>query len=159
MNWLVMKLVFMTIPTQPMPFFVKPIARKICNTVLVRLIDPNVDTAMEFMEDHLAKHKWFAGDRLTLADFQMSFALEAALSRVKNVDRYTHMMAYRQRINDRPAYQRAIAKGGEWVARSWVTDLPTGQAYGNPVLLAGESVIHHSPSWCLRRVMFTDKRP
>ena len=112
MNWLVMKLVFMTIPTQPMPFFVKPIARKICNTVLIRLIDPNVDTAMEFMEDHLAKHKWFAGDRLTLADFQMSFALEAALSRVKNVDRYTHMMAYRQRINDRPAYQRAIAKGG-----------------------------------------------
>ena len=31
MNWLVMKLVFMTIPTQPMPFFVKPSAKQICN--------------------------------------------------------------------------------------------------------------------------------
>jgi glutathione S-transferase len=112
MNWLVMKLVFMTIPTQPMPFFVKPIARQICNTVLAKLIDPNVDTAMEFMEAHLAKHKWFSGDRLTMADFQMSFAVEAALSRSKNADKFAHLVAYRQRINDRPAYQRAIAKGG-----------------------------------------------
>jgi glutathione S-transferase len=112
MNWLVMKLVFMTIPTQPMPFFVKPIARQLCSTVLAKLIDPNVDTAMEFMEAHLAKHKWFSGERITLADFQMSFAVEAALSRSKSTDKYSHLMAYRQRINDRPAYQRAIAKGG-----------------------------------------------
>jgi glutathione S-transferase len=67
---------------------------------------------MEFMEAHLAKHKWFSGDRLTLADFQMSFAVEAALSRSKNAEKYAHLVAYRQRINDRPAYQRAIAKGG-----------------------------------------------
>jgi len=33
MNWLVMKLVFMTIPTQPMPFFVRPIARELCKKV------------------------------------------------------------------------------------------------------------------------------
>ena len=33
LNWLVMKLVFMTIPTQPMPFFVRPIARQLCATV------------------------------------------------------------------------------------------------------------------------------
>ena len=31
MNWLVMKLVFSTIPTRPMPFFAKPIARGLCD--------------------------------------------------------------------------------------------------------------------------------
>jgi hypothetical protein len=81
MNWLVMKLVFMTIPRQPMPFFVRPIARKLCATVQAKLIDPNLKSAMEFIEDHLAKNTWFAGERLTLADFQMSFAVAALLSR------------------------------------------------------------------------------
>ncbi len=112
MNWLVMKLVFMTIPTQPMPFFVKPIARQLCNTVLARLVNPNVESGMRFMDAHLAQHPWFAGEHLTMADFQMSFAVEAALSRSQNAAQYPHLQAYRERINARPAYQRAIAKGG-----------------------------------------------
>lgn len=112
MNWLVMKLVFVTIPTQPMPFFVKPVARQLCKQVLAKLVDPNVNAAMEFMEAHLAKHKWFSGDHITLADFQMSFAIEAVLSRGQDADKYPHLMAYKQRIIERPAYQRAIAKGG-----------------------------------------------
>ena len=45
MNWLVMKLVFMTIPKQPMPFFVRPIARALCGNVQAKLIDPNLATA------------------------------------------------------------------------------------------------------------------
>ena len=112
MNWLVMKLVFLTIPTQPMPFFVRPIARQLCRQVLAKLVDPNVTTAMEFMEAHLIKHLWFAGRDLTLCDFQMSFAVEAALSRGADADKYPHLVAYRERINARPAYQRAIEKGG-----------------------------------------------
>jgi glutathione S-transferase len=112
MNWLVMKLVFMSIPKQPMPFFVRPIARQLCQQVMAKLVDPNVTTAMDFMEAHLAKHRWFSGDALTLADFQMSFAVEAVLARGAGADKYPKLLAYRQRINARPAYQRAIAKGG-----------------------------------------------
>jgi glutathione S-transferase len=112
MNWLVMKLVFMTIPTQPMPFFVRPIARALCNTVQAKLIDPNVSNSMEFMEKHLASHNWFAGKNLTLADFQMSFAVEAVLSRGVDANKYPRLAAYRDRLNARPAYQRAIEKGG-----------------------------------------------
>ena len=63
MNWLVMKLVFMSIPRQPMPFFVRPIARKLCATVIEKLIDPNLASAKAFIEDHLAHHAWFAGER------------------------------------------------------------------------------------------------
>lgn len=112
MNWLVMKLVFMSIPAQPMPFFVKPIARALCAQVQAKLIDPNLASALEFMDAHLAKHPWFAGEQLTMADFQMSFAVEAALSRAGGADHVAHLQAYRQRMVARPAYQRAVAKGG-----------------------------------------------
>jgi glutathione S-transferase len=112
MNWLVMKLVFTTIPTQPMPFFVRPIARALCGKVQAALIDPNLTTALDFMEQHLAHHAWFAGDQLTLADFQMSFAVEAARSRASGKGNYPHLQAWRDKVAARPAWQRALDKGG-----------------------------------------------
>jgi len=112
MNWLVMKLVFMNIPRQPMPFFVRPIARKLCATVQAKLIDPNLKSAMEFIEGHLAQNDWFAGKRITLADFQMSFAVAALLSRADAAGQCPHIAAWLKRIEARPAYQRGIAKGG-----------------------------------------------
>lgn len=112
MNWLVMQLVFGSIPRQPMPFFVRPIARTLCATVQRKLIAPNVQTALAFMEAHLAQHRWFAGEHLSLADFQMSFAVEAALARGNTASAWPHLQAYLQRIQARPAYQRALEKGG-----------------------------------------------
>ena len=112
MNWLVMKLVFASIPKQPMPFFVRPVAKALCATVQSKLIDPNVDTALDFMENHLATHHWFAGEHITMADFQMSFAVEAALARANPGKPRPHLQAYLQRMQARPAYQRGIAKGG-----------------------------------------------
>ena len=118
MNWLVMKLMFMTIPTQPMPFFVRPIARQLCATVQAKLIDPNVATALAFMESHLSTHRWFAGEQISIADFQMSFAVEAALSRSANIKQFPKLVAYRDRMHARPAYQRALAKGGPVIMTS-----------------------------------------
>ena len=116
MNWLVMKLVFATIPTQPMPFFVRPIARGISEAVLKKLIDPNLDTALAFMEAHLGKHQWFSGDDITMADFQMSFAVDAALSRVAKGKHYPKLRDFKKRMESRPAYQRALEKGGPTLA-------------------------------------------
>ncbi len=112
MNWLVMKLVFMTIPRQPMPFFVRPIARKLCATVQAKLIDPNLKSAMEFIEGHLGRNTWFAGERLTLADFQMCFAVAALLSRADAAGHCPHIAAWLKKVEARPAWQRALAKGG-----------------------------------------------
>ena len=112
MNWLVMKLVFGSIPTQPMPFFVRPVARAICTGVQQRLIDPNLATAVAFIEAHLGQHAWFAGPEITMADFQMSFAVEALASRASQAGASPHLQAYLQRMRARPAYQRALAKGG-----------------------------------------------
>jgi len=66
---------------------------------------------MDFMDAHLAQHPWFAGAHLTLADFQMCFAVEAALVRSSGPAR-PHLQAYLNRLRQRPAYQRAIQKGG-----------------------------------------------
>jgi len=118
MNWLVMKLVFVSIPRQPMPFFARPIARAICGKVQAQLVDPNLQAALAFIEDHLSRHRWFAGDDITIADFQMSFPVEALLSRATGTGNYPHLLAYRQRMRARPAYQRAEAKGGPTVMAS-----------------------------------------
>jgi glutathione S-transferase len=112
MNWLVMKLVFMSIPTQPMPFFVRPVAKAICAQVQAKLVDPNLATALAFMEAHLATHSWFAGKHISMADFQMSFAVEAALARGGDFGPFPKLQAYRARMVARPAYQRALEKGG-----------------------------------------------
>jgi glutathione S-transferase len=112
MNWLVMKLVFVTIPTQPMPFFVRPIARQLCAQVQQKLVDPNIGNALAYMDQHLSTYAWFAGEQLTLADFQMSFAVEAAMSRGGDAQRFPHLAAYRDRMVALPAYQRGVAKGG-----------------------------------------------
>ena len=112
MNWLVMQLVFDSIPRQPMPFFVRPVARALCAGVQQKLIQPNVQAALAFMENHLAQHRWFAGEHLSLADFQMSFAVEAVLARGNTASAWPHLQAYLQRIQARPAYQRALEKGG-----------------------------------------------
>ena len=51
-----------------------------------------------------------------MADFQMSFAVEALLSRGTEAARYPHICAYNARMQARPAYQRALAKGGPVIA-------------------------------------------
>jgi glutathione S-transferase len=112
MNWLVMKLVFVTIPKRPMPFFAKPVARGISEKVQAQLVDPNLQAATAFIEEHLAHHRWFAGEEITMADFQMSFAVEALLSRATGAGRHPHLDAYHARMRARPAYQRAEARGG-----------------------------------------------
>jgi glutathione S-transferase len=67
---------------------------------------------MAFIEDHLTKNTWFAGERLTLADFQMSFAVAALLSRANAAGQCPHIADWLKRVEARPAWQRGIAQGG-----------------------------------------------
>jgi glutathione S-transferase len=114
MNWVVMKLVFVNIPKQRMPFFARPVARAISQQVLQRPVDPNIDTALQLVEQTLQDRPWLCGEQLALADIQMSFAVEAALAMAGDTaaSRYPRTTAYRERFRARSAYQRALAKGG-----------------------------------------------
>ncbi|RZA30410.1 MAG: glutathione S-transferase, partial [Lysobacteraceae bacterium] len=57
---------------------------------------------------------WFAGSEFSAADIQMSFALEAAASRGGLGGQYPKLTAFLARIHARPAYARALERGGEY---------------------------------------------
>ena len=109
---LVMKLIFGAIPTRPMPFFVRPIARQLCAKVQEGFIDPSIAAQLQMIDEHLSRHEWFTGDTISLADFQMSFPVAAAMARSGAAKQLKHMAAYAKKIEARPAYQRALEKGG-----------------------------------------------
>jgi glutathione S-transferase len=66
------------------------------------------------MESELARDQWFAGPEFTAADIQLSFPLEAAASRAGLDASRPRLMAFLGRIHARPAYQRALERGGPY---------------------------------------------
>ncbi|MBQ0793252.1 MAG: glutathione S-transferase family protein, partial [Oleispira antarctica] len=110
---MVMNLVLSKVKDSPMPFFVKPIAKKIADQIVKQFSGPNIKRSLEFIEEHLSKNTWFCGDQLTGADVQMSFPLEASAARGM-VDQYPNILAYVKRFQALPAYQAALAKGGDY---------------------------------------------
>ena len=111
---LLLKLVFDKIENTPMPFFVKPIAKAIAGKAKAGFITPQITTHLDFMEAELGKSTWFAGDTFTGADIQMSFPVEAAQARGGLNASRPKLMAYLERIHARPAYQRALERGGPY---------------------------------------------
>lgn len=111
---LLMKLVFLRIKSTPMPFFVKPIARGIADKVLGSFVDPNLDRQMAFMEAELAARPWFVGQDFSAADIQMSFPIEAANARGALGSGTPRLKDWLTRAHARPAYQRALARGGKY---------------------------------------------
>jgi glutathione S-transferase len=111
---LLLKLVFDRIEEGPMPFFVKPIAKAISHKVKGMFITPNLERHLDFLEGELSRSKWFAGKEFTAADVQMSFPLEAAAARAVLDERRPKLMAFLKRIHARPAYKRALERGGEY---------------------------------------------
>ena len=114
MSPLLMKLVFNRIEKTPMPFFAKPIAKAIAKKTKSSFIDPQIKAHLEFIESELQKSTWFAGGRLTGADIQMSFPLEAAAARGGLDDSYPKITAFLKRIHARAGYKRALERGGEY---------------------------------------------
>ena len=67
------------------------------------------------MEAELARSAWFAGDEFSAADIQMSFPLEAAAARARAGSRdRPKLMDLLKRIHARPAYRRALERGGPY---------------------------------------------
>jgi len=114
MSPLLMKLVFDQIRKARLPFFVKPVAKGIADKVTESFIRPNLESQFAFMEAELASRPWFAGADFSAADVQMSFPVEAAAARGGLDARFPKLLDWLQRIHARPAYQRALAKGGPY---------------------------------------------
>jgi len=111
---LLLNLVFSFVARAPAPFFVRPIAKGIASKVKQSFIEPQIKLHLDYMEGELQKSTWFAGEEFSAADIQMSFPLEAAAMRGGLNASRPKLHDYLQRIHARPAYQRALEKGGPY---------------------------------------------
>jgi glutathione S-transferase len=110
---LLLKLVFGVLPARA-PWFAKPVARAIADTAQTSFIDPQLKLHSDFWESELSKSLWFSGSDFTAADIQMSFPLEAAASRAGIDKGFPNVHAFLDRIHARPAYSRALERGGPY---------------------------------------------
>ena len=111
---LLLKLIFDKIESTPMPFFAKPVAKAISGKVKKSFIEPQISQNLDYMETELTTNLWFAGPQFSAADIQMSFPLEAAAARGGLDASRPKLMAFLKRIHERPAYQQALERGGDY---------------------------------------------
>lgn len=109
MPYLVMTLVMTNMPKH-VPFLIRPIAKKISEGVRGGFINPRLKEHSAFLEDYFSQHDYAAGE-FSFADIQMSFPVIAMQQRTQN--KMPQIAAYAERIQQRPAYQRAKAKSGD----------------------------------------------
>ncbi|MBJ8551325.1 glutathione S-transferase family protein [Acinetobacter bereziniae] len=109
MPYLVMTLVMTNMPKH-VPFLIRPIAKKISEGVRGGFINPRLKEHSAFLEDYFSQHDYAAGE-FSFADIQMSFPVMAMQQRTQN--KLPQIVAYAERIQQRPAYQRAKAKSGD----------------------------------------------
>ncbi len=111
---LLLKLVFKRVETAPAPFFVRPVAKGIAGKVQHRFVDPQIALHLSYMEGELTKADWFGGADFSVADIAPelpargrggSWRIGSSLSPSAGVLATHHA---------RPAYQRALERGGEY---------------------------------------------
>ncbi len=111
---LLMKLIFDKVVAAPMPFFARPIVRKVRQSVMSAFIGPQLELHLGYLETQLATRDWFLDGEFSAADVQLSFPLETAVAR-GGLDRSRpRLMDWLHRVHARPAYQRAIERGGPY---------------------------------------------
>lgn len=104
---LLVKLLFSRV-RRAVPVLGKIIAKKVDSAYTV----PEITAHVELVEAELAAREWLAGDAPTGADVMMIYPLTAAVERAGIGGSYPNLTAYLDRVRARPAWQRAIERGG-----------------------------------------------
>jgi len=110
---LVLALFLNRMETAPMPFFVKPIARRLTKGVRDAYLDQTLKALFDYLHNELGKSKWLAGDQISAADIAMSFPMEGFAVR-GDIRPYPRIKEYLKTIHARPAYKRALERGGPY---------------------------------------------
>ena len=110
---LVMELIFNQIEEKS-PFYLRAIAKIITGRVKQTYIQPQIAQNLDYLEAELKKNTWFVGDEFTAADIQLSFPLEAAAAYSNLCQNYPQLTAFLERVHARPAYQKALERGGAY---------------------------------------------
>ncbi|WP_419729027.1 glutathione S-transferase [Lichenicola sp.] len=107
---MLLSLVFSRLPRQ-MPFPLRPVARLISRGLEMQFLGPQLATHLDFLEAELSGRPWFAGNEFTGADAIMSFPLQAMLATGRLED-HPRLRDWVQRLESRPAWARAVERGG-----------------------------------------------
>ena len=110
---LLLKLIFSMLPRRA-PVLMRPVMKAVSKQLVTGLADPRIKQQIDYWEAELGKSEWFCGSEFTAADVQMSFPLEAAAARGGLDSRYPKCTAFLERIHARPAYHRALVRGGPY---------------------------------------------
>jgi len=108
---LLLKLVLDRLATAP-PWPIRPIVAAVLRRANNRVSTPRIADNLDLMEAELSRSTWFAGEAFSAADIQMSYPIEASVRRAGLNQSRPKLMAYLERIRERPAYQRAVSRGG-----------------------------------------------
>lgn len=109
---LLIRLIASKIRSAPVPFFLRPVTGKIAANLEQAISTPGLAKHMAFLEAELTGRTWLCGEDLTLADIQMSYPLEALAARGGAGTHTPNVLRVLQAIQARPAYQRALQRGG-----------------------------------------------
>ncbi len=80
------------------------------SAVMTKLDTKRLEVTMRALEGHLRGRDWLLGD-FSGADCMLGFNVEA-IFRFVRAERFPALAAYAARVTARPAYQRAVARGG-----------------------------------------------
>jgi glutathione S-transferase len=76
-------------------------------------INDELNRHLGYLDTSLDGADWLVGNTFSGADIQMSFAAEIA-PLLHTLEPFPNLAAYRNRIHARPAYARALEKGGQY---------------------------------------------
>lgn len=110
---LLLKLVFSMLPRRA-PALLRPLVQAVSNKAIAGFVEPQLRDHVGFWEAELGRSTWFAGDQFTAADIMMSFPVEAGADRAFDRAERPRLNAFLSRIHARPAYQRALERGGPY---------------------------------------------
>lgn len=108
---LLLKLVFSRLAPGS-PRLLRPLVETIARKVTRGFVDPELKRHAAFWEAELSERPFFAGEQFSAADIQMSFPLEAFAARGTGAG--PNVTDWLARIHARPAYQRALRRGGPY---------------------------------------------
>jgi glutathione S-transferase len=84
------------------------------SSVVSGFVAPQIKLHFDYIECELRKNTWFAGEKFTAADIQMSFPLEIVAMLPGEVESRPKLKEFIERIHGRPAYKRALERGGTY---------------------------------------------
>ena len=76
-------------------------------------VDGEIERHMGFLDAQLEDRDYFVGSELSAADVQLSFPIQVTRA-LYGLEKFSNLAAFLERITARPAYQRALERGGAY---------------------------------------------